>query len=340
MALRRAKALCLDADVRPLSQLRQRAPFEALLEVAGEFASRFEVEPPADGADPVLWLDVGTGTDARSIARQVQTAVRDRAKLNAGIGAGQGKLTSLAAAAEGAVTVIPPGREAAYLAPRPVDLLPLLPDERRRLGLFGLHRLGQLAALPRPAVLAQFGKRGRLLHQLACGEDPRPLNPYHPPRVERLTRRFPEPLADREQFDRCLGELAAEASARLRSQAAICGCIRFGLTTETGEAREAARALREPVAAEAVLLRLLQALCAALPLAGVMAVEVELSALTAEQPQQLRLFDAPVRKARTAREVARTLMLRHGPAAFVNAVVTEDSEQMPEMVSFLPLEEG
>jgi nucleotidyltransferase/DNA polymerase involved in DNA repair len=340
MPLKRAKALCPDAEIRPLAHLRQRAPFEALLEVASEFASRFEVQPPLNGSDPILWLDLGTSADVHSLARQIRAVVHDRDKLSVGVGAGQGKFPTLAAASEGAVTVIASGREAAYLAPHPVDLLPLLPDERRRLGLFGLHRLGQLAALPRSASLAQFGRRGRLLHQLASGDDPRPLNPWQPPHVERLARCFPEPLADREQLDRCLRDLAAEAAARLHQHGAACGCITLGLTTEAGEAHEAVRTLREPRNAEPVLLRLLQGLCNELPLAGIGAIDVELSALTAEQPQQLRLFDAPAKKQRSAREVARALMLRHDPSAFVTAVLPEDAEMMPELISFLPLEEG
>lgn len=339
MPLKRARAVCPEAEVRSLVEARLSSPFEALLSVVGEFTGRFEVQPPVKGADPVVWLDVGTGADAAILASQLRAGLREQAGLTAELGAAAGKFPAFAAAVTGGVTLISPGRERAMLAPRPVELLPLLPDERRHLALFGLRTLGHLAALPRAAALAQFGMRGKLLHQLACGEDPRPLHPYQPPPVERLRRRFSDPLADEAQFDRALDELAAEAADRLRAKGAACGRMLICLTNEAGEAREAARALREPVAEERALGRLLHGLCAALPRAGVVGLELELSGLQAGWPQQLRLFDEPAQTARTTREVARALMLRHPPAAFVTPVVPDDADMMPESVTFVPLDE-
>ncbi len=337
MPLKQARAVCPEAEVRPLVEARLSPPFEALLSVVGEFTGRFEVQPPVKGADPVVWLDVGT--DAAMLSGQLCAALREQAGLTAELGAAAGKFPAFVAAAMGGLTIIPPGRERFVISPRPVELLPLLPDERRRLALFGLRTLGHLAGLPRAAVLAQFGMRGRLLHQLACGEDPRPLHPYQPPPVERLKRRFSEPLADEAQFDRALDELAAEAAGRLRAKGAVCGRLLICLTNEVDEAREAVRALREPVAEERTLGRLLHGLCAALPRAGVVGLELELSGLQAERPQQLRLFDAQVQAKRTMREVAQALMLRHPPAAFVRPVVPDDAGMMPESVTFAPLDE-
>jgi len=83
----------------------------------------------------------------------------------------------------------PAGLEAtrAVLASLPLALLPADPDTRQRFALFGLTTMGELAALPRSAVGAQFGVSGERLQALARGEDPRPLTPRRRP--ERLTRR-------------------------------------------------------------------------------------------------------------------------------------------------------
>jgi len=339
MLVQRARALCPDAEVRPLVESRLRAHFEAVLDVVNGFTNRCEVQPPAGGADPVLWLDLGTAADIASLAAQLQKTLRDLLSLRADSGVASGKFPAFAAALAEGATIISPGHERAFLAPLPVDLLPLTADEARRLGLYGLRTLGLLAALPRAAVLAQFGPRGRLLHQLACGEDPRPLNPYQPPPVERLGRRFSEPLADEEQFDRVLRELAAEATSRLGTKAAVCGHLTLCLTYERGGAQEQSYTLREPLAAGRELFHALRRLCAAMQRHGVMALNLELSALASGNPRQLSLFDEPAAKRRTPRQSAAVHRARHPTAAFVRAVVPEQAELMPEMVEFPLLED-
>ena len=337
MPLKRAQALCPDAEIRPLVESRLRTQFESVLDIVNGFASRCEVQPPAGGADPVLWLDLGTAADIAALAAQLRKTLRDLLSLHADSGVAPGKFPAFAAALSGGVTIIPPGHERAFLAPLPVSLLPLTADETRRLELYGLHTLGLLAALPRAALFAQFGPRGRLLHQLACGEDPRPLNPYQPPPVERINRRFSDPLADEEQLDHVLRELAAEAAASLGAKGAACGRLTLCLGYERGSAQEQSHTLREPLTAERDLLRALHRLCAALPHAEVVAVEAELSVLTAEQPRQLSLFTAPSTKRRTPHQAARTHQARHPEAAFVRAIVPEQAELMPESVAFASL---
>lgn len=339
MPLRRARALCPDAEVRPLVEARLRPSWDALLEIAGEFTGRFEAQPPAGGADPALWLDWGGAADARTMAYQLRAALHERAKLSAEIGVAAGKFPAFAAAASGGVAFLAPGQERSFLAAQPVSLLPLTSGEQRRLALFGLRTLGQLAALPREAAVAQFGLRGRLLHQLASGADPRPFNPYQPPKVECISRRWREPLADEAQFERALGEFSAEACARLRAGGAACGRLALCLTFEDGAAREAVRVLRDSPADEPMMRRLLLGLSVALPRAGIVQLDLELGDLRAEAPQQLRLFDAPAAKRRTARELAHILSARHGAAPFVHAVVPDEAGLLPETISFLPWEE-
>lgn len=338
MSLKRAQALCPDAEVRPLVESRLREHFEGVLAIVSRFASRYEVQLPTKGADPALWLDLGAAPDASALAHQLRATLQAQTHAQAGIGLAPGKFTAFAAALAGGVRTIAPGGERAFLAPLPGDLLPLTADEARRLELYGLRTLGSLAALPRGAVVAQFGMRGRLLHQLASGEDPRPLNPYQPPPVERLSRRFSEPLASEEQFERALRELADEASARLQSRSAACGRLTLCLGYERGGAQEQTHALREPLAARRDLFQALRRLGARLVRSAVLILDLELAALSAERPRQLRLFDEPKAKARNPRQLARALGPRHGSAPFVAALVPEQAELLPESITFAPLE--
>ena len=72
-------------------------------------------------------------------------------------------------------------RASAYLAPLPVSLLrsrPALKDLPEALERLGIRTLGELAALPAPALADRFGGVGLLAHELASGGDgalrPRP----------------------------------------------------------------------------------------------------------------------------------------------------------------------
>src|SRR5207247_10521344 len=77
----------------------------------------------------------------------------------------------------GGLTVVPPGREAAFLAPFPVRLLPGVgPRAAERLAAAGIATVGALAPLT-DGELRQLlpGKVGVLLRERAQGIHPRPL---------------------------------------------------------------------------------------------------------------------------------------------------------------------
>jgi len=147
-----------------------------------------------------LGPSLGADGDERRIAARAVTLVREVAPLPIRAGIGDNRwLAVLAArlvlsarpdpATLVAFYAVPPGAPAtrAALARLPLDLLPADPETRQRLALFGLTTMGELAALPRSAVGAQFGPTGERLQALARGEDPRPLAPRRRP--ERMTRR-------------------------------------------------------------------------------------------------------------------------------------------------------
>ena len=69
------------------------------------------------------------------------------------------------------------GDIAPYLRDLPCDVLPVSLKSRGKLRGFGIHTLGQLAALPPGPLQAQFGPEGQRLGELARGEDATPLYP-------------------------------------------------------------------------------------------------------------------------------------------------------------------
>lgn len=178
----------------------------------------------------VALLDItGLGTllgDERRIAARAVVLVGGLAQPPVRAGAGDNRWLAVLAArlavpqradAPAAFLAIPAGEAAAAtLAPLPLDLLPADPATRARFALFGLTVMGELAALPRSAVGAQFGAVGERLQQLARGEDPRPLVP----------RRRPEHLAAQTSFEPPAEGITEIALELRRLTAELCDALR------------------------------------------------------------------------------------------------------------------
>jgi nucleotidyltransferase/DNA polymerase involved in DNA repair len=128
----------------------------------------------------------------------------------------------------------------------PLTLLPADPATRQRFTLFGLTTFGQLAALPRSAVGAQFGAAGERLQQLTRGNDPRPLVPRRRP--ERLTaeRTFEPPLSDVGAAGLALRALATELVDRLRDRHLAPGRAALELGREDAPALRIELAFPQP----------------------------------------------------------------------------------------------
>ena len=106
-----------------------------------------------------------------------------------------------------------PADLASFLAPLPVDLLPVLWETKLRLRSFGLSTLGRIAELPAGALQAQFGPTGRLLWELANGIDPRPLVPRSQQEVVSASLTFLTPVATMDAIVASVDSLLGRAFA-------------------------------------------------------------------------------------------------------------------------------
>jgi nucleotidyltransferase/DNA polymerase involved in DNA repair len=126
------------------------------------------------------------GADA-GLARQMAREAGQATGLDVRVGVGGGKFVAqqaARAARPGSGCAVPPGEERAFLSPLSLTALPADPEMRRRLPRLGVRTLGALAALPRPALVRQFGPQAGPLHDLARGVDPHPLQPDCPPQLD------------------------------------------------------------------------------------------------------------------------------------------------------------
>src|SRR5712691_4128628 len=123
------------------------------------------------------------------------------------------------------LTVVAPGQEAATLAPLELELLDLDEERREVFHRWGLHTLGDLAALPARGLAERLGPEGPRLRRLARGEDEAPLVPTRTPETFECTLELEWPVDGLEPLSfllaRVLEPLCAHLSERGRRAAAL-----------------------------------------------------------------------------------------------------------------------
>ena len=199
MRVNQAQAICPEGLLLPVSFNQSANALRALVEALMQFSEQMEVSGDFR-ADLTIYLDLGKlkPSDGLSLGDGIRAACT-ALHLKANVGIAAGKFTAFVAARTEGIHLVRPGEEAAFLAPLTVVLLPLEKALERTLGLLGIERLGQFAALPKNAVLSQFGKPGLALLKLASGQDGRMLRPYRLSNREQCLRMFEDsPVAQLE----------------------------------------------------------------------------------------------------------------------------------------------
>jgi DNA polymerase-4 len=173
------------------------------------------------------YLDLGavspTFDDARAVAEAVQAVIRARTRLSCSIGLATSKVVAKVASDRrkpAGLTVVRPGREAAFLAPFAIRLLPGVgPRAEERLHAAGIDTVGKLAALEdRDLHLLARGKVGRELRDRARGIDPRVLEVS----TERISisneETFPQDVGELERLHDELRRMASNLAEHLQAR--------------------------------------------------------------------------------------------------------------------------
>ena len=295
--LAKARALCPEARIMLAEPSRVRRTIEHLLLTLSQYSQYVEVEKRSVQS-ATFYLDLGKlrPADGKALAQQMLKQLEEMG-FTAAIGLAAGKFPALVAAhtsRPGWIMLVKRGEEPHYLAGFPTALLPMEPETARRLALFGLERIGQLARLPRTALIAQFGKEGERLHRLANGEDGRYVAKYQPPVVESTVRQFETPIENLLILENLLGAMSAELAGRLGKAEQACREVMLTLRLADRTEQESRLRLREQVSAGLDVYRVLQRLLQRLAIrAGVIEIEVRIGRIEALLPRQLSLFDTP-----------------------------------------------
>ena len=233
---------------------------------------------------------------------------------------------------------VEPGGDARFLAPLPSSLLSPDTDVRGRLARFGLRRIGQVAELPRSALVARFGEEGEQLHARSRGEELERFRPRRSP--ERLTLALPidPPVAETESLRFVLHRLATALATQIDARGMAAAKAHLRLTLDLAFAPPGTpgdlaveQRFPEPTAdAEAIERLLLARLERTPPPAAVERIELELAGVEAAVGQQLPLFvPQAARTARLGWQLAR-LALTFGDDRVRRAAIADPEAPLAE----------
>jgi len=117
--------------------------------------------------------------EARALARRIQDAVLDAERVSASVGVASNKLVAKIATdmrKPAGVTVVPAGKEVAFLGPLPVRKIPGVgPKTEGQLRDMHVTTCGDLARTPAGVLASRFGTWGPRLAEMARGEDASPV---------------------------------------------------------------------------------------------------------------------------------------------------------------------
>lgn len=175
--------------------------------------------------------------DPERFARGLQARIRDELHLPCSIGVASNKLVAKIATEVGktaalkrikerdvaeppnAVTVVPYGEEAAFLAPLPVEMLwGVGPKTAQRLSALGIHTIGELAQRHESELVRLFGENGRDLSRHAQGIDNRPLVTERETKSVSQETTFAVDVVSERRLEKTLREQAAEVARQLRRE--------------------------------------------------------------------------------------------------------------------------
>ena len=183
------------------------------------------------------FLDISNIRDnPELIAQKLQSRIREELQLPCSIGIASNKLVAKIATEVGkalrlreirsaqrepgppnAVTVVPFGEEATFLAPLPADMLwGVGPKTSARLTELGIYTIGDIAKWPESEMIRMFGENGRDLARHSKGIDDRPITTEHETKSISQEITYSRDVRDDKVLEKTLHEMSVEVGKQLR----------------------------------------------------------------------------------------------------------------------------
>jgi len=220
MPLRTAAALCPQAVFLPVDGTKYQDVSRQVMAILRRYTPL--VEPISiDEA----FLDVTASRalfgDGEAIGTAIRTAIRAEVGLTASVGVATTKLVAKVASdlrKPDALVVVPPGTEAAFLAPLPIGRLWGVGGQTAAaLRELGVTTIGDLATLDPTLVERRFGRNGGALAARARGIDADPVSDRGAAKSIGHEHTFDVDTSDPEVIERTLLAMAEGVSGRLRA---------------------------------------------------------------------------------------------------------------------------
>ncbi len=175
------------------------------------------------------FLDVSAlGEPGEQVAQRLQATIRTDLGLSCSIGLATNKLVAKIATDVGksmarsgalpsAICIVPPGEEAAFLAPLPASALwGVGPKTADKLAGMGILTIGDIAAWPSKDLARRFGQHGEDLARRARGQDERPIVTERAAKSISQETTFAHDVRDRGRLEQTLRAQAQEVAAKLQ----------------------------------------------------------------------------------------------------------------------------
>ncbi len=183
------------------------------------------------------FLDL-TGTEtlhgpAPRVARLIQQRVLEELGLPCSLGVATNKLVAKIACGQGkprGLIVVPPGEEAAYLAPLSIQTLWGVGEATgNRLRAMGIRTIGDLARWPEKASRDMLGESGISLQRAANGIDESPVNTERERKSYSHEQTFASDETDETRIKRTLLRMADRLTEQMRHDGVLAGTVRLKL---------------------------------------------------------------------------------------------------------------
>jgi DNA polymerase-4 len=174
------------------------------------------------------FVDISGLGDPAAIARKLQSEIRGGLGLPCSVGIAANKLVAKIATEVGkksgkkgeppnALTIVPPGGEAAFLDPLPADMLwGVGPKTGAKLAANGIKTIGDIARHPEADLIRWFGENGRDMWRHARGLDERPIVTEYEAKSISQEVTFARDVRDDQALEGTLRDLSAQVGRRLR----------------------------------------------------------------------------------------------------------------------------
>ena len=179
--------------------------------------------------------------DGETLAREIQARVAMETSLPCSLGVATNKLVAKVATDTGkarsqtgsyprSILVVPPGKEAEFLAPLPTKAMwGIGPKTEEALAKLGISTLGELAACSDAYMVSHFGNHGPDLSKSARGVDSNPVVVEYEAKSISQETTFDRDTSDLVYLRQVLRRLSAQVGYRLRQAGVQAGVVRIKL---------------------------------------------------------------------------------------------------------------